>query len=448
MGMMGYTMTKRHCACGMLCAFLVALCFALAAPQEALASYATVTDEYPAAQDLGSYGDIIYPSDIPDGTYSVNARTTSRMCILYENNGDAEASVNKERCFIQVRGGQMIAAFYISRAYTRLYMGTAEEAASLTNADGTDDSAYLVGEPADGYVPHRFVIAIPALNYPIIISTFAGGNYPLESPQAKWLTRQVVFSPGPDLLQAIENAKQAAQVDTSALENALVAAQNDYASYPVSVDGSDISPDMQWVPQQAKEAFANVIMAAQAVARDSSSTQDQVNAATSSLQAAQAAFGKSKAAGTYVDVPKSDQAAEPEPEKQQPADDKTVATATSVTGDTASDNGSGGGNGSAPAGAGAQEEPEQQTAQPAQEAQEQQTGASSVQHGVLLSPTSLVDRLEDGEGEGEAAADDEAGSQGLTIEQAIALGFAGLVIVGIATRAIVFNRSRRQRASA
>ena len=199
---------------------------------------------------------------------------------------------------------------------------------------------------------------------------------------------------------------------------------------------------MQWVTLQAKEAFANVIIAAQAVARDPNSTQEQIDAATSSLVAAQKAFDQSKAAGTHVDEPKSDKAAEPE--KQQ-ASDQSVAPAAPVAGNPSS--GDGDGSGSAPTGTVTQEEPEQQTAQPAQDAQEQAV-ASSVRHGVLISPTSIVDNMEDGDGDGANVAEDETGPQGITLEQGLLLGFAGLIVVGVAARAVLFNRSRRQRASA
>ena len=182
-------------------ATLACACTLMAFPPLAHAAFNDAADSYPAAQDLGSYGAPIYGSQIPDGTYKVGARTTSRMCILYTNPANADARDSKEQAIISVSGGNITAVFYISKAYTHLYFGTQESAAAATNADGTDASAYIAGDPAEGYVPHMFSISVPALNQPLTISTYSGGDRGWEA--GKWYTREVVFTMTAGELQAI-----------------------------------------------------------------------------------------------------------------------------------------------------------------------------------------------------------------------------------------------------
>ena len=161
-------------------------------PQRAYAWLNETADAFPAAQDLGSYGKPISGDELPDGVYKVGARTTSRMCILYTNPADAEARDSKEQAVVSVNGGNMTAVFYISKAYTYLYFGTMEQAAAKTNKKGTDASAYIAGDPDEGYVPHLFTIPISALNEPMTIATFSGGEKGIEG--GKWYTREVVFT--------------------------------------------------------------------------------------------------------------------------------------------------------------------------------------------------------------------------------------------------------------
>lgn len=196
------------------CLLLVLAC---AAPGRAWATYADYDETRAAAQELGSYGSEIRAADIPDGTYEVAARTDSYMCIFYRSAEDAAAKTSKERCYVQVSGGKMVAVFYISSMYNRLYLGgDARVAASLTNADGTDDSNYLTGDPAEGYVPHLYLMAIPALNYPMEFAAFAGAQYPVSADpesawhtRARWYSRVVVFKPTQETLRAIDDARNA-----------------------------------------------------------------------------------------------------------------------------------------------------------------------------------------------------------------------------------------------
>lgn len=193
------------------CAFAALL---VAFPAPALALFNEPADSYPATQELegGGYsiGDVIYPADIPEGQIlRVVARTTSRMCVMYENAVDCDNQTNKERALIMRQGNTIYVEFFMSKAYTYLYYpGTAEEAAALAPGDGTQPSpSYLAGDPASGYVPHRFSISIPALNSPVTMATFSGGN----ADRSQWYTRQVVFIPTADTLAAIEAAKAPAQ---------------------------------------------------------------------------------------------------------------------------------------------------------------------------------------------------------------------------------------------
>ncbi len=201
-------MTLRHgiaIASRTVIAALVAVAFAfawglVAFPGPAYAKFNETTDSFPAAQDLGSFDAPIQGSQIPDGTYKVGARGSSRMCIMYTNPDDAEARDSKEQAVISVSGGNITALFYLSKAYTHIFWGTQEQAAAATNADGTDASAYIAGDPSEGYVPHMFALSVPALNEPITISTYSGGDHGLE--EGKWYTRQFVFTMTEAELQA------------------------------------------------------------------------------------------------------------------------------------------------------------------------------------------------------------------------------------------------------
>lgn len=198
-----------------LCCAVAAVLLA-ACPECAFATYADCDREAPAAQDLGTIGSPIYAAEIPDGTYEVEARTDSSMCVFYRSADEAEAKAPKEKCYVQVANGKMTAIFYMTGMYTRLHLGgTADDAAALTNKDGSDDSKYLRGDPADGYVSHLYAMAIPALNYPMYFAAFAGGKYPVSSDpastwhtRAKWYSHAVVFKPTKALLDAIAGKGQ------------------------------------------------------------------------------------------------------------------------------------------------------------------------------------------------------------------------------------------------
>ena len=190
-------------------ALLVALLGAC--PLTAHARFDEVANSFPAAQELGSFDDPIYGSDLPDGNYKVQARTTSSMCIFYTNPADAEARDSKEQAILMVNGGRMTAVFYISRAYNYLYLGTQEEAAALTNADGTDASNYIAGDPNEGYVPHLFTMDVSALNVPITFASYSGGNNGNEN--GVWYTREAVFGMSREEFVQIKRDAQGSEDD-------------------------------------------------------------------------------------------------------------------------------------------------------------------------------------------------------------------------------------------
>jgi len=194
----------------LIAAALIACAFAF--PMQAYATFKDAADSYPAMQDLGSYGSPIDGSQLPDGMYKIGARTSSRMCIMYTNPADAEARDSKEQAVLSVSGGSMTVLFYISKAYTHLYWGTQEEAAAATNEDGTDASAYIAGDPDEGYTPHMFALPISTLNEPMTISTYSGGDKGLKA--GKWYTREVVFTmTDAELQEAIAGGQQEEQAE-------------------------------------------------------------------------------------------------------------------------------------------------------------------------------------------------------------------------------------------
>ncbi len=196
----------------------VLLVGATALPSTAHATFKDTADSYPAMQDLGEYGAPIQGSQLPDGMYKIGARTSSRMCIMYTNPEDAEARDSKEQAVVSVSGGNMTVIFYISKAYTHLYLGTQEEAAAATNDTGTDASAYIAGDPDSGYVPHMFALPIAELNVPMNISTFSGGDKGISG--GRWYTRQVVFTMTDAELQAAGGNAEAVEQEEEKSEEA------------------------------------------------------------------------------------------------------------------------------------------------------------------------------------------------------------------------------------
>ena len=221
---------------------LAVACSCAAFPAQSFAYFDEVDDKNSAQQDIGEYGDAIRASEIPEGTYQISARTSSRMCVFYDTAEDAATrSDNKELCTLIVSGGSMKATFYMTAAYTHIYMGTGEQAAKLADETGTDDSPYVKGEAhpvktSSGTVnAYRYTMAVPTLNSPITFASYDGGSAGIES--GKWFNRQVVFSPSNALLDAIAGVTQ--QEEAPATEPGAGSQEPEDEGFELSVEVTD-----------------------------------------------------------------------------------------------------------------------------------------------------------------------------------------------------------------
>lgn len=143
---------------------------------------------------MATMGEVIMPGEVPDGTYTIDAMTTSTMCWLYPTASECSGRIQDPpwcHCTLTVSGGTFTVHFYLSQAYTHMRWGTAAEAAAASNADGTDGEGYIYGSPSTGYVPHYFSLQIPALNWPMDISTYGGNNADFAS--GRWWHRFIAF---------------------------------------------------------------------------------------------------------------------------------------------------------------------------------------------------------------------------------------------------------------
>ena len=204
-------------ACAIAIALVALLLAAVCMSDKAYATYADTrtpeasAENYPAnGGNFQTNGDVLSVSEIPDGVYEIPTVTTSRMCRFFSSKSGADAGGSpsgnpaSEKSLLVVEGGAATAVFYISSAYSRLYMGTAEEAASLAEVDDegivTESSAYMRSEPESERV---YTMAVAALNSPITFASYNGGRS-VES--GTWMTRQVIFQTSDEILAAIEQA--------------------------------------------------------------------------------------------------------------------------------------------------------------------------------------------------------------------------------------------------
>lgn len=203
-----------RCGAAMLAGVLTlsvaaALALAVACPSRAFASYKDAASSYPAMQDLKDsatqglaeqsltmYNSTVPGSQIPDGTYTVPAFTSSYMCRFYATEADANAKTNANRATITVSGGTITATFYLSGAYTAIYLGDADTAAQLggeAGADGmTPSSAYQVDDSLEygsGHGPYTAQMA--SLNSTFVFSVFSGGSSGISG--GLWFTRSGSF---------------------------------------------------------------------------------------------------------------------------------------------------------------------------------------------------------------------------------------------------------------
>jgi len=193
-----------HGRLGILLASL-ALAFACLTPSTAFASFSDYSTADPfngaasRSQDswnsyMASMGEVILPGEVPDGTYNIDAMTTSTMCWLYPTASECSGRIQDPpwcHCTLTVSGGTFTVHFYLSQAYTHMRWGTAIEAAAACNADGTDGDGYIFGSPSQGYVPHYFSLQIPALNWPMDVATYGGNN--ADFAGGRWWHRFIAF---------------------------------------------------------------------------------------------------------------------------------------------------------------------------------------------------------------------------------------------------------------
>lgn len=182
---------------------MLALCFMAPANAEARFNDLSASDPFSGAasrsQDswnslMATMGEVILPGEVPDGTYNIDAITSSTMCWLYPTASECSGRIQDPpwcHCTLVVSGGTMTVHFYLSQAYTYMRWGTSYEAAAAANEDGSDGDGYIAGSPSTGYVPHYFALEIPALNWAMDISTYGGNNADFES--GKWWWRLIAF---------------------------------------------------------------------------------------------------------------------------------------------------------------------------------------------------------------------------------------------------------------
>lgn len=181
-------MMVRDCRAFAVMFAFVCACAIGAFPRPAYAWLNEVTDSYPASQEIPISGETWTGADVPEGNYSVTIGTSSYMCKM------TDATLTSV-------GGELWITFTMSKAYNALYLGTAEEAASLSSEEGDDYSPYITVDPIEGYVARVYSLPIPALNYEITLATFSGGNN--GTKKGLWYTRAFVVNSSDEIEEAI-----------------------------------------------------------------------------------------------------------------------------------------------------------------------------------------------------------------------------------------------------
>ncbi len=90
-------------------------------------------------------------------------------------------------------------------------------------------------------------------------------------------------------------------VDKSSLTSSVNAARSLLSNTSVSTDGSDITPDKDWVLSSVYSSFSSEISAAESVLNSSSASQTEVNNAASALDSAASAFSSARQKGSSVE---------------------------------------------------------------------------------------------------------------------------------------------------
>lgn len=103
---------------------------------------------------------------------------------------------------------------------------------------------------------------------------------------------------GEDLSKWEDPPLEQDEVDKTALQSAIEAAELNKASAKVSVDGTDIDPSEYWVTEAVVAAYVAEIVSAQALVADENAIQDTVDAKVLALNQATTTFNNAKQIGT------------------------------------------------------------------------------------------------------------------------------------------------------
>ena len=140
---------------------------------------AAPSKDYTAVDKVTVTGKAIKASQIPAGRYHITASTSSSMAGM-------------SNVVLTVSGSSMTVNFTLTPSYTAIYPGKPKEAASLSNADGTEASpSYIMGKLNPDGKTRNYTMAISALNSVLVYSAY-NGNSKLNS--GMWYGRNVCFN--------------------------------------------------------------------------------------------------------------------------------------------------------------------------------------------------------------------------------------------------------------
>lgn len=140
---------------------------------------AAPSKDYTAVDKVTVTGKPIKASQLPAGTYHITANTSSSMASM-------------SNVTLTVSGGSMTVNFTLTPSYTAVYPGKPEEAASLSNADGTEVSpSYIMGKLNSDGQTRNYTMAISALNSVLVYSAYNGNS---KRNNGMWYGRNVCFN--------------------------------------------------------------------------------------------------------------------------------------------------------------------------------------------------------------------------------------------------------------
>lgn len=140
---------------------------------------AAPSKDYTAVDKVTVTGKAIKASQIPAGSYHITASTSSSMASM-------------SNVVLTVSGGSMTVNFTLTPSYTAVYPGKPEEAASLSNDDGTEVSpSYIMGKLNSDGQTRNYTMAISALNSVLVYSAYNGNS---KRNSGMWYGRNVCFN--------------------------------------------------------------------------------------------------------------------------------------------------------------------------------------------------------------------------------------------------------------